>query len=74
MSMRAKIQRVDRGVMLVSDEPLFDQLGDGDEVEVSSNGGAFMVTPIQDADRERLFRESSGKVLETHAGLFRRLS
>lgn len=76
MGMRAKIKRVDEETVLVLDQPLLDRLGldvDG-EVELSTNGDVLTVTPIRDADRDRLFEESAAKVLEKHAGLFQRLS
>ena len=74
--MKAKIKRVEEGVTLVSDQPLFDQLGlaDGAEVELSTNGDVVTVTPVRDEDRERRFRQSAEKVIEKHAGLFDRLS
>ena len=74
--MKAKIKRIDEGLALVLEQPLVDELGldDGTEVELSTNGESFVVTPVRDAHRERLFRESAEKVLEKHAGLFRRLS
>jgi antitoxin component of MazEF toxin-antitoxin module len=74
--MKGKIKRIAEGVLLVSDEPLLDQLGldDDSEVELSTNGDVLTVTPIRDLEREHLFRQAAEQVLETHAGLFRRLS
>jgi antitoxin component of MazEF toxin-antitoxin module len=74
--MKAKLTPVDEGAMLVLDRPLLQKLGLGGdaEVELSTNGDVLTVTPVRDEERERLFRESADKVLQKHAGLFRRLS
>ena len=74
MSMKAKIKRIEEGVVLVSDETLFDHLDDGAEVEVSTNGSAVVLTPVSDVEREPLFRQSAEKIIDKHAGLFERLS
>lgn len=74
--MKATIKRVEGGVLLVSDQPLLEKLGvDSDgEVELSMNGDVLTVTPIRDAESERLFERSAAKILQKHAGLFERLS
>ena len=74
--MRATIKRSDEGLVLALERPLVEELGltEGTEVELSSNGESFVVTPVRDVERERLFRASAEKVLERHAGLFERLS
>lgn len=71
MSMKAKIRRVEEGVALVSDEPLFDQLGldDGADVEVSTNGAAFVVTPVH-AELHEILDEMH----EEYGSVFRRLA
>jgi hypothetical protein len=70
MSMKATIKRVEEGVMLVSDQPLFDQLGDGTEVEVSPNGEAFVVTPVGRAVLRKVLDEMD----EQYSDVFRRLA
>ena len=72
--MKATIKRVEEGVTLVSDAPLFADLEDGTEVELSMNGDVLTVTPVRDPERERLFEQAAAKVLAKHAGLFERLS
>ena len=76
MNMKAKLTRVDEGAVLVLDRPLLEKLGvDSDgEVELCMNGDVLTVTPVREAERERLFQQSAAKVLQKHAGLFERLS
>ena len=76
MAMKAKLTRVDDGAVLVLDKPLLDRLNlaADAEVELSTDGDVLTMTPIRDAERQRLFEQSAAKVLEKHAGLFDRLS
>ena len=68
--MKAKIRRVEEGVVLVSDETLFDHLDDGAEVEVSTNGGTFVVTPVDRPDLRKVLAEMD----EEYGNVFRRLA
>ena len=76
MAMKAKLTRVDDGAVLVLDKPLLDRLNlaADAEVELSTDGDVLTMTPVRDAERQRLFEQSAAKVLEKHAGLFDRLS
>ena len=66
--MRTKLKG---GVLLLEPE-LLEQagIGEGDEVEVSAEGGALVVTRADDA----AFRASAEKITAKYAGLFERLS
>jgi antitoxin component of MazEF toxin-antitoxin module len=71
-----KLTRIGNNVALVLDKSLLDQLGldENAEVELSTKGQALVVTPKRDTSRSRRFRESSEKINQRYAGLFRRLS
>jgi hypothetical protein len=68
--MKVKIKHIEEGVVLVSDQPLFDQLGDGTELEMSPSGTSFVLTPVPD---ERL-RQILDEMDEQYGSVFRRLA
>lgn len=68
--MKATIVRVEEGVLLVSDQRLFDQFGNGTEVEISANGAAYSVMPVQQAELRKVLDEMD----EQYAGVFRKLA
>ena len=68
--MKAKIKHVEEGVVLVTDEPLFDHLRDGAEVEISPNGGAYLLTPVDRAELRKVLDEMD----EQYGNVFRRLA
>lgn len=72
--MKATIKHVEEGVLLVSDQPLFADLEDGTEVEISEVGDSFTIVPISRLEGDDRFRAAADKVLEQHSGLFKRLA
>jgi hypothetical protein len=68
--MKAKIKRVEEGVVLVSDQPILDQLGDGTEVEISPSGSAFVLTPVDRVQLRRILEEMD----QQYGNVFRKLA
>ncbi|HEX6094782.1 MAG TPA: hypothetical protein VF432_00555 [Thermoanaerobaculia bacterium] len=68
--MKVKLKHTEEGVVLVSDQPLFDQLGDGTELEVSPNGTSFVLTPVADDRLIQILDEMD----EQYGSVFRRLA
>lgn len=74
--MKKRLTRTGNSVALVLDRPLLEQLGmgEGSEVEISSNGDVIVVTPVRDQDHETRLRTAADSINSRYAGLFRRLS
>ena len=68
--MKAKIRHLAEGVLLVSEQPLFGDLGDGTEVEVSPQGNSFVVAPVDRAELRKILDEMD----EQYSNVFRKLA
>ena len=71
-----KLTRTGKGIALVLDKPLLDELGldENAEVEVSSNGQVIVITPKRSPARDLRFRKAVDKINGRYAGLFKRIS
>lgn len=68
--MKATIKHLAEGVLLVSEQPVFGALHDGAEVEVSSSGEAFVVTPVDRAELRKILDEMD----HDYGNVFRKLA
>ena len=68
--MKAKIKRVEEGIVVVADQQWFAGFADGAEVEISADGDALVLTPVHRAELRKVLDEMD----EQYASVFRRLA
>lgn len=74
--MMKKLTRHGNSLALVIEKPILDLLGMDAEtpVEVTTDGEALVVTPVQDAKRRKAFRAALDKVNRTYGHALKRLA
>ena len=71
-----KLTKHGNSLALVIEKPVLDLLGAGPEssFDITTDGHALVLIPIQDAKRQKAFRPALGKVNEKHSNALKRLA
>jgi antitoxin component of MazEF toxin-antitoxin module len=74
--MRKKLTRTGNSLALVLDRPLLDRLGIDEDttLELSTDGGVIVVSPVRDKRRDAKLREIMERADAQYGGVFKKLA
>lgn len=70
------LTRQGNSIAVILDRPILEaaQLGEGQEVEISTNGDVILITPVRSKSRQAKLRTVMNRLHDKYAGAFRRLA